>query len=115
MAGVRSASLLEAVVASVLFLSVFLVTLELVPRLTVRDDEGVWTVEADYRMMRAFDKYATGLWPAGEYSEEYAWGCVIVKIAPYRAFTDLQVVEVTACIEGVRRRMVFRQIIICAP
>lgn len=113
MAELKGTSLLEAVVASVLFLIVFLMTMELVPRLTVRDDEGVWTVEADYRMMRAFDKYATGLWPAGEYTEEYDWGNVIVKIAPYRTFADLQAVEVTVRINGVRRRMVYRQIIIC--
>lgn len=115
MAELKGASLLEAVVASVLFLIVFLTTMELLPRMTVRDDEGVWAVEADYRMMRAFDKYATGLWPAGEYAEEYAWGNVIVKIAPYRTLDDLQTVEVTARVNGVRRRIVHRQIISCDP
>lgn len=68
-------------------------------------------VEADYRMKRAFAKYATGVWPCGEYGEEYGWGRVVVKLTPYRDFPDLQVVEVKVFINGSDKRLGVRQII----
>ena len=65
----RGASLVEAIVAAVVFLLVFAAVLEILPRLTVRGDDTLLLVEADYRMKRAFAKYATGVWPCGEYGE----------------------------------------------
>ena len=55
----RGASLLETIVAAVLFLAVFAALMELIPRLTVRDDEALVTAEAEYRAARAFDKYGS--------------------------------------------------------
>lgn len=110
----RAASLLEAVVAAVLFLTVFAVVMELVPRLTVRDDDALLVAEAEYRAGRAFGKYATGLWPCGEYAEQYVWGSVAIRIAPYRDFADMQVVEITARIDGSRKRITLKQLVGCS-
>lgn len=107
----RGASLLEAIVAAVLFLTVFAAVMELLPRLTVRDDDALLVAEADYRAGRAFDKYATGLWPSGEYAEAYDWGAVTVRIDAYRGFPDLQVVTVSARIDGCRKRITLKQLI----
>ena len=52
----RGSSLLEAVVAAVLFLTVYAAVMELLPRLTVRDDDPLLVAEADYRVGRAFCK-----------------------------------------------------------
>ena len=107
----RGASLLEAIVAAVVFLFVFAAALEILPRLSVREDDTALLVEADYRMKRAFAKYATGVWPCGEYVEAYEWGSVAVTVAPYRDFRDLQVVEVNVFINGSDKRLGIRQII----
>lgn len=107
----RGASLVEAIVAAVVFLLVFAAVLEILPRLTVRGDDTLLLVEADYRMKRAFAKYATGVWPCGEYGEEYGWGRVVVKLNPYRDFPDLQVVEVKVFINGSEKRLGVTQII----
>lgn len=109
----RGASLLEAIVAAVLFLTVFAAVMELLPRLTVRDDDALLVAEADYRVGRAFDKYATGLWPSGEYAEAYDWGAVTVRIDAYRGFPDLQVVTVSARIDGSRKRITLKQLVEC--
>lgn len=70
-----------------LFLTVFAAVVELLPRLTVRDDDALLVAEADYRAGRAFGKYATGLpWPSGEYAEAYDWGAVTVLVEAYRGF-----------------------------
>lgn len=109
----RAASLLEAVVAAVLFLTVFAAVTELLPRLTVREDEALLLTEAHYRVSRAFDKHATGLWPAGEYTETYDWGSVVIRVEPYRDLKDLQVLTITARIDGSRKRIIHKQLIEC--
>ena len=110
----RAASLLEAVVAAVLFLTTFAAAMELVPRLTVRDDDALLVAEAEYRVEQAFGKYATGLWPCGEYAETYGWGAVTVHVERYRDFADMQVVTVTAQVGGGRKRIVHKQLVSCA-
>lgn len=107
----KGASLIEAIVAAVIFLLVFTAALEVVPRLTVRGDDTALLIEADYRMKRAFGKYATGIWPCGEYAEEYEWGHVTVTIAPYRDFPDLQTVDIRTYIKWSGKRLGIRQII----
>ena len=109
----KGASLLEAIVAAVLFLTVFAVAMELLPRLTVRDDDALLMAEADYRVGRAFDKYATGLWPCGEYAETYDWGAVTVLVEAYRGFSDMQAVTVSARIDGSRKRITLKQLVEC--
>lgn len=111
MGRLKGATLLEAIVASVLLLTVFAVTMELLPRLAVRDDDALRIAQADYRVMRAFEKYAAGGWPEGEYVEDYEWGTVVIRVGGYRNSTSVQTVDVTARIVGVRRRITFRQVI----
>lgn len=109
----RGTSLLETIVAAVLFLTVFAAVMELLPYLTVRNDDALLVAEADYCVGRAFDKYATGLWPCGEYVETYDWGMITVRIEHYRDFVDLQVVIVLARIDGSRKRITLKQLIEC--
>lgn len=109
----KGASLLEAIVAAVLFLTVFAAVMELLPRLTVRDDDALLVAEADYHVGRAFEKYGTGLWPCGEYVEAYDWGEVRVQIEVYRDFEAMQAVEITARINGSRKRIAHKQVIEC--
>ena len=109
----KGASLLEAIVAAVLFLTVFAAVMELLPGLTVRDDDALLVAESDYRAGRAFDKSATGLWPCGEYAEAYDWGAVTVLVEAYRGFSDVQVVTVSVRLGGSRKRIVLKQLVEC--
>ena len=65
----RGTSLLEAVVASVVFLTIFTLTISILPQLIVRGDDASLVVEAEYRVEEAFGRYETGVWPCGEYVE----------------------------------------------
>jgi len=107
----RAASLVEAVVAAVVLLIAFTAAMELLPRLSVREDDALAGAEAEYRAARAFDKYASGLWPAGEYTERYDWGEVTVRVEPYRQYGDVQLLTVTARIDGGRKRILHRQVV----
>lgn len=110
----RAASLLEAVVAGVLFLTVFAAALELLPRLTLRDDDALVVAEAEYRVGEAFDKYGTGLWPCGDYAEIYDWGEISVRIGCYGDYADLQVLEISARMSGSGKRIVHKQLVECS-
>ena len=108
------ASLLEAIVAAVIFLTVFAAAMELMPRLAVRGDDAVLLAEARLRVDRAFQKYASGVWPCGEYTETYDWGTVRVRVAEYSDFDDIRDVEATARIANGGRLVRHRQLIRCA-
>lgn len=111
----KGASLLEAIVAAVLFLTVFAVVMELLPRLAMRDDDAILVAEAEYRVGQVFSKYGTGVWPIGEYTEAYEWGGIAVRIDSYRDLSDLQVVTIVARIDGNHKRIVFKQVVACVP
>lgn len=110
---VKGASLLEAIVAAVLFLTIFATVMELLPRLTVRDDDALLIAEAEYRVALTFDKYATGLWPCGEYTEAYDWGTVVIRVEIYGDFADVQAITISAHVDGSRKRIEHKQLIAC--
>lgn len=82
----RGTSLLEAVVASAVFLTIFTLTVSILPQLIVRGDDASLVVEAEYRVEEAFGRYETGVWPCGEYVERYEWGEVTVRVERHRDF-----------------------------
>lgn len=102
----RGTSLLEAVVASAVFLTIFTLTISILPQLIVHEDDASLVVEAEYRVEEAFGRYETGVWPCGEYVERYEWGEVTVRVERHRDFSDVRHVSVTARIEGNRKRIV---------
>ena len=110
----RAASLAEAVVAAVVLLIVFTAAMELLPRLTLRGDDALAVAEAEYRAMCAFDKYGSGVWPAGTYVERYGGSEATVRVEPYRQYNDVQLITIEVRIDGSRKRIVHRQLVECA-
>ena len=110
----RAASLVEAVVAAVVLLIAFTAAMELLPRLTLRGDDALAVAEAEYRAMCAFDKYGSGVWPAGTYVERYGGGEATVRVEPYRQYRDVQLITIEVRIDGSRKRIVHRQLVECA-
>ena len=110
----RAASLVEAVVAAVVLLIAFTAAMELLPRLTLRGDDALAVAEAEYRAMCAFDKYGSGVWPAGTYVERYGGGEATVRVEPYRQYNDVQLITIEVRIDGSRKRIVHRQLVECA-
>ena len=90
------------------------VCVELLPRLTLRGDDALAVAEAEYRAMCAFDKYGSGVWPAGTYVERYGGGEATVRVEPYRQYRDVQLITIEVRIDGSRKRIVHRQLVECA-
>lgn len=110
----RAASLVEAVVAAAVLLIAFMAAMELLPRLTLRGDDALAVAEAEYRAMCAFDKYGSGVWPAGMYVERYGGGEATVCVERYRQYNDVQLITIEVRIDGSRKRIVHRQLVECA-
>lgn len=107
----KAASLTEAIVASTVFMTVFALSLELLPRLTVSGSDELAAVEMYHMVESARRKYANGLWPAGEYTESYDCGQARIAIKPYRDFEDVAILIIAA--ESGTERTVHTELVRC--
>lgn len=109
---VQGVSLLESIVAAVIFLSVFTAVLELLPYLTIRDDNVLRVVQAEYLTSRMLEKYCSETWPEGNYAETYDWGRIEIRIERYRTMADARKITVSVHIEGCREKIELTQVVI---
>ncbi|MCL2562127.1 MAG: hypothetical protein FWE10_07425 [Rikenellaceae bacterium] len=107
----RASTLVETLVASVIFMCVFAISLETLSRLTTRDDDNAVLVEADYRVKELFRLYGDGTHGAGEHKQEYDWGTITVRISPYGEYGRVQEVAITADVMRVSKLLEFRHIV----
>ena len=100
-----AASLLEAVVASVVLLIVFAASLETVVRLTAGPSDGIVCAEADYRAACTASEIRQGAFSEGKTELSYGWGTLTVLIEPYASCPALWQATLTVKIAGGRKRM----------
>ena len=106
-----AASLLEAVVASVVLLIVFAASLETVVRLTATPSEGMACVDADYRAACTASEIRQGAFSEGTTERSYGWGTLTVLIEPYASCPALWQATLTVKITGGRKRMEYRYLV----
>lgn len=101
---IAGSSMIEAIVASIIFLAVFLISLSTVTGFTLRPDEGYVLLEAGRQLNACVDRYGDGTWPEDtSYEEEYGWGSIEIRITPYRDFDDIRTVAITVHLNGSRK------------
>ena len=98
-----AASLLEAVVASVVLLIVF--------RLTAGPSDGIVCAEADYRAACTASEIRRGAFSEGTTEHSYGWGTLTVLIEPYASCPALWQATLTVKIAGGRKRMEYRYLV----
>jgi len=108
---VKADTLVEVVVASVIFLIVFMIGFETLTRLTIREDEGLVLVEADRCIGECFREFSNGRYPLGQYERKYEWGSIEAVIAPYRDYRSLQMLTLKALLRENRRRIEYHYVI----
>lgn len=106
-----AASLLEAVVASVVLLIVFAASLETVVRLTAGPSDGIVCAEADYRAACTASEIRRGAFSEGKTERSYGWGTLTVLIEPYASCPALWQATLTVKITGGRKRMEYRYLV----
>ncbi len=104
--------MIEAIVASLIFLAVFAISLSTVTGFTLREDEGYVLLEAERRLEACIDRYGSGTWPEGAYEEEHAWGKITINITPYEGFENIQAVTLAARLTGSRKTIEYRSLIV---
>lgn len=110
MALLKGSSLVEVLVAAVIFLSVFFASIEMLARITVAGEAAPDVIVAELQMLRIFDKnmYA----PAGtSHTHEYSWGNITVSVERYGELRRLNVVNVCARIKCGGRVLQYRRIV----
>lgn len=106
-----AASLLEAIVASVVLLIVFAASMETVVRLTATPSEDVACVDADYRAACTASEIRRGAFSEGKTERSYGWGTLTVLIEPYASCPALWQATLTVKIAGGRKRMEYRYLV----
>ena len=106
-----AASLLEAIVASVVLLIVFAARMETVVRLTATPSEGMACVDADYRAACIASEIRQGNFGEGMTKLTYGWGTLTVLIEPYASCPALWQATLTVKIAGGRKKIEYRHLI----
>lgn len=110
MVRLRGSSLVETLVAAVIFLSVFSVSVEMLARITVSEESAADIVVAELQMRRVFNRYADA--PAGtSHTQAFAWGDIAVSVERYGVSQRLNVVDITARLGCGGRVLRYRRIV----
>ena len=107
----RASSLLEAIVASVLFMTVFAVSLETLGRLTLSGDGGEVRMAMDNALQHCQREYLSQPHADASVTKTYPWGTVAVTLEPYGNTSGLQLLVLTAACEKTRQRVQWRRIL----
>lgn len=86
---------MEVVVASLLFMLVFCISMETLTRIyTLKHDDSLLAVEMS--LDAAVHEFSTGAFSDGEYTRSYPWGEITVCVEPYKESGRLRALTFTA-------------------
>ncbi len=105
----KASTLVEVIVASVVFLTIFAISLHTLTRLSVNPREGEMFAEVDCLLRSTFREYADGRHDEGKYTREWERGEITVVVAPYRDYGNLQEITVSTVVN--RKRIEYKHII----
>ncbi len=96
-------SMIEAIIASLIFLAVFAVSLTTLTGLTLREDEGYVLLEAERALEACASRYGDGTRPDGTYTDTFEWGEITTVVSEYRDYEHIQQVSMRATLSGSRK------------
>lgn len=91
----QASSVLEVIVASLIFLLVFGIAMTILVRVGARKcDDSL--LQADLALDAAIREVATGTFAEGEYVRNFPWGDLTIEVAPYPHPDHIRIVSFTA-------------------
>lgn len=96
MRALKASSLLEAIVASIIFLIVFAVAMQTLSLLVVRTDDPLIRTAAERSAERLIERAVEGVLPQMNTIETYDWGTVETRTERYGRYPDIELFVVTA-------------------
>jgi hypothetical protein len=102
-------TLVETLVASILFLVIFFLALDTLSRVGVRvPDDTLPAVETD--LQACLHEFSTGDAAPGDYLRVYEWGEIAIAVRGYGELTDVRRLELVCRIDR-HRSLVFHRLI----
>lgn len=92
----KASSLLEAVVASVLFMTVFTLSLETIGRITLHGEDLHALIAMDNALQNARNEYTQQPHENTSLTREFLWGTLDITLTPYKESQDLQLLRLKA-------------------
>ena len=90
-------SIIEAIVASIIFMVVFLISIDMLTRIATREaDQQVLFMESE--MNAVINKYQSGNYSDDIYKESFEWGDIEIIIQPYKDYSDIKKMNCKAVI-----------------
>lgn len=108
----KGSTLVEAIVASAIFLIIFIISLNTLNKIVIAGNSDEYAlIEADYNMDICYSVYAGGTFPHGKYPADYSWGTIDVEIKQYGEYTDIDEIVITATINNNHKKMIRRHLV----
>ncbi|MDR2125805.1 MAG: hypothetical protein LBP63_03100 [Prevotellaceae bacterium] len=107
----RAETIIQAIVAALIFMVVFLISLDTVVRITISADDAYLLVDADYQISLFFSELADGKHQNGNYEKYFQGGKLSAEISQYKHYQELQMIIINAQIDKIKKHIVVRHIV----
>ncbi len=99
MVKLNGSSTIEVITSSLIFMTVFVISLWTLSGLSLRGDNGYTILEAEAQLEARFEQYGNGTWPDNTYVDRFDWGEITTILSSYRDYDNIQQVSMYAVIE----------------
>lgn len=110
----EGSSIIEVVVASVLFLIMFVIAMETLTRSTGLPDAGS-LLQAEADLAACIKAFETEAFPEGEYEKKYAWGTIKILVSTYKDIPDINEILFMMNISQGKHTVMHRILKVAAP
>lgn len=104
-------SLIEVIVASVIFLAVFMISLHTVVSLVGRQNDDAIYIVADMAIKSTYAEYVLGNINMPEYKKEYSWGDITGRLNLYGDYSGIEELTLIARLSPGGREIVYKYLI----
>ena len=106
-------SLIEVIVASVIFLIVFVASLHTIVSLTTLQNDATVYIAADIAVKETYRKYTIGNIDTIKYKKEYSWGNITTELNAYDEYPWINELTIKVELSSGHREIIYRYLIEC--
>jgi GTP-binding protein EngB required for normal cell division len=106
----RAETVIQAIIAALIFMVVFLISLDTIVRITTSNDDAYLLVDANYQISSFFAELSDGKHQNGSYTKYFPEGKLSAEISQYKHYNDLQMIVIKAEIDKIKKHIIFRHI-----
>lgn len=100
---IKASSLIEVIVASAVFMVVFLISLQTIGKITTKNDISIELIDAQNKIYAAFRAAQNEPTPA---IFQYDWGNITIVKQKYKNFNDLTLLKIEVVLDRNNKKIV---------